>query len=373
MNYPSLAWLLQPENSPHHIATRQVPLLTEQADYTFLSDLLRIPEDALYQMTLHRFFALGENLEFFPILKDRWKYNHYLQPTPPSYHQPINRPRLEKGLLRSFFLPNHITQICPLCLQEDVAYDRLYWKARFLLACHKHAVLLLRHCPSCQKRIPSNRLEPTSCPFCHHAYDSSSPIPISPDAACLLSGDLLTLHALGVTSTPPSSPASEPDPRTTLPASQYFALVRATCISLHPLQEPHFQTFLTPRFYDFLVKSKVTHCPHPDLVPPLQVAAAHWIFSAWPDHFFTFLHALEQWAWHARKKHAFYNFPDRFLLGSSAKEAYSFLSPAYHQYQATPAKPHLITPHAKSPHTSALASDDSSRSQQVGHMARQQS
>jgi hypothetical protein len=340
MQYEKATQVIQPEMGDHHIASSQVSLLTEQSDYTFLSDLLRIPEEALYQMTLHRFWTPFEHLDFFPVLKDPYKCDLYLQPRTTPYRSPIQRPRLEIGLLSNFFLPNQITQICPLCLQEGIAYDRLYWKARYLLTCQKHAVLLLRLCPTCQKPIPSSRLEPTSCPFCHRAYHSSSsmPVPLPSEAACLLHGDFLTLRALGVTPLPthPSISASKSDPRESLPPEQYFALVRATCISLHPLQVPDFQTFLTPAFYDFLVQSKITHRPYPDHVPPLQVAATHWIFAAWPDHFFTYLDALQQWSRHARKKHAFYNFPYRFLLGSRAKEAHAFLSQAYRLYTTTP-------------------------------------
>jgi hypothetical protein len=27
----------------------------------------------------------------------------------------------------------------------------------------------------------------------------------------------------------------------------------------------------------------------------------HWIFTAWPDHFFAFLAALDAWSWRAKK------------------------------------------------------------------------
>jgi hypothetical protein len=78
-------------------------------------------------MTLHRFSAPFQQVELFPVLKDSYKPTIYLQLGTPSYHAPIPQPHLAPGLRRSFFLPNQTTQICPLCLQEDVAYDRLYW------------------------------------------------------------------------------------------------------------------------------------------------------------------------------------------------------------------------------------------------------
>lgn len=180
MQYDKAAHIIQSERHPHHIASSHISLLTEQADYTFLSELLLLSQDTLYQMTLHHFSAPFEQVELFPVLKNPYKPTLYLQPRAPSYHAPIPQPRLAPGLRRSFFLPNQTTQICLLCLQENLAYDRLYWQSRYLLTCHKHAILLQRQCSTCHKRIPSQRMIPTSCPFCHHPYNnpSSTPVPI---------------------------------------------------------------------------------------------------------------------------------------------------------------------------------------------------
>jgi transposase InsO family protein len=134
----------------------------------------------------------------------------------------------------------------------------------------------------------------------------------------------------------PLTDSSQFDPRAALPPEQYMALMRAMCISLHGLQPFDFQTFFPPSVPTFLARSNMINRTHPDRVPPLQAAAVHWIFTAWPDHFFTFLAALEQWRPLAKKKHAFHNFPDHFLLGQRAKEAYRLLSPAYKQYRALP-------------------------------------
>ncbi|WP_172632534.1 TniQ family protein, partial [Dictyobacter arantiisoli] len=292
MQYQSTHQILQPAISPHQIAASQVSLLTEQADYTFLSDLLLISQEDLYAMTLHRFSHLFDHLDFFPTLRRSRTHDLPLQPKMVTYHTPIARPRLEKGLLRSFFLPNLTTQICPLCLQEGVAYDRLYWKCRYLLTCHIHGVLLQRHCSLCQKPIPSHRLHLTLCPFCHQPYHHSPSTPIPPEAAWLLQGDLLTFHALGAHSSS-CLPPSHNDPRAELPPAEYIALMRALCISLHPLQQPHFQAFLPPSIYDLLIHHTQTLRPRPDQVPPLQVVVAHSLFSLWPTSFFLFLDALE--------------------------------------------------------------------------------
>lgn len=115
MHYDKTAHIIQPERSPHHIAPSHISLLTEQADYTFLSELLLLSQDTLYQMTLHRFSAPFEQVELFPVLKNPYKPTLYLHPGTPSYHAPIPQPQLAPGLRRSFFLPNQTTQICPLC------------------------------------------------------------------------------------------------------------------------------------------------------------------------------------------------------------------------------------------------------------------
>jgi hypothetical protein len=352
MQYEKVTQVIQPEVSRHRIAASQLALLTEQEDYTLLSRLCLLSEDTLYQMTLHRFWAPFAQLDFFPIFKDSFdpRRNHYIQPQTIIARSPIPFPRLTKGLSRTFFLPNHITQICPFCLQEEVAYDRLYWKARHLLTCHKHAILLLRHCPFCSKRIPSLRLELLCCPFCHHPYfnPSNPPLTLPPDASALPHGDFLTLHALGVslpadttnTSSFTSSPLHDPhDPRTTLPPEQYFSLLRAICLSLHPLHAEDVRTFLPPALYAFLEQAHLLQSPYPNKVPPFHIAAAHWIFTQWPTHFFHFLDALQQWAWKSRKKHAFRAFPHHFLLGAQAHEARAFLSQAFrhrHDHTAFP-------------------------------------
>lgn len=209
---------------------------------------------------------------------------------------------MDKNLRLLFFLPNQTTQICPLCLDEPIAYDRLYWKCRYLLTCPVHALHLQRSCSVCHKRIPSLRLRPTHCPFCGSRYQGTSPLvgTPSPETACLLYGDLLTLHALDVKELPlhhSFAPAPH-DPRGTFSSAQYFALLRAICLSLLPFQTAHFKTFLPPVIYDVLLANKPTY---PKRVPSLHVAIAHWIFADWPIHFFAFLGALEYQFGHGKK------------------------------------------------------------------------
>ena len=157
------------------------------------------------------------------------------------------------------------------------------------------------------------------------------------EASCLLRGDLLTLQALGVIQNPISPSFPYDDPRGALPVPQYFALLRAICISLHPLQVSDYQTFLPPALYDELSHRQMAS--QRDHVPPLQVAATHWIFEDWPTHFFAFLDALEHWSRENRKKHAFVWFPDRFLLGVKAPEATALLAGASASTRPVPSVP----------------------------------
>ena len=177
----------------------------------------------------------------------------------------------------------------------------------------------------------------TSCPFCHHDYDNPSSTPVPPEATYLLHGDLLTLQALGVTHDLPH-PSCTPipdDPRMALLSAHYFALMRALCIAIHPLYARHLQTFLPPNLVQFLLHSTITDHTLPHFIPPLHVTIAHWIFTLWPHHFFPFLDALELCSSRTKKQHAFRFFPQHFLLGSAAHDAYTLLSSAYRNYRTT--------------------------------------
>ncbi len=55
MSYETIARLLQPETTSYQVRAGELPTLSRQADYDFLSHLLLLPEETLYQMTLHRF------------------------------------------------------------------------------------------------------------------------------------------------------------------------------------------------------------------------------------------------------------------------------------------------------------------------------
>lgn len=106
MQYESITHIIQPESSDYRIPLPAIPLLAEQSDYRFLSDLLLLSEKQLYQMTLHRFVAPFQHATFFPGTdRPRLKPPQYLRSGFLSYHMPIQKPLLEEWAQRNFFFP----------------------------------------------------------------------------------------------------------------------------------------------------------------------------------------------------------------------------------------------------------------------------
>src|SRR2546429_299913 len=52
MGYSNPAWILDPEEIPYTIRTLNLLLLSREADYTFLAQLLALDEEELYELTL---------------------------------------------------------------------------------------------------------------------------------------------------------------------------------------------------------------------------------------------------------------------------------------------------------------------------------
>jgi hypothetical protein len=125
-------------------------------------------------------------------------------------------------------------KVCPVCLEETEAYDRLYWRTRFLITCPRHAVFLRERCPACHAAIPSLRSSPTWCPTCGKGDYRAAPHslqPSLPKASCLLAGDLLTLKALGVDGEAANGPPAmwQGEGLASLSPPQYFSLLHSFC------------------------------------------------------------------------------------------------------------------------------------------------
>lgn len=66
-----------------------------------------------------------------------------------------------KTILR--FFTSATTHVCPLCLTEPPAFERLLWSFRGLPVCTRHGCLLIEACPNCGERIRANQLDMTCC------------------------------------------------------------------------------------------------------------------------------------------------------------------------------------------------------------------
>src|SRR2546429_8424115 len=117
-------------------------------DFLYLEQLLDLDEETLYFTTIHRFASVLQYGTHQPV-----RQNAKL----------INRPLL---LGRSYFQGLLYMKVCPDCLDQSVGYDRLYWRAQFILLCPSHALPLRVNCPDCKKVIPALRAKLSQCPFC---------------------------------------------------------------------------------------------------------------------------------------------------------------------------------------------------------------
>lgn len=105
-----------------------------------LSQLFGQDEDQLLDMTVHRF---AKRLVLVPRCE-----------TSPDFCD-------SKTILR--FFASASTHVCPLCLAEPSAFERLLWSFRGLPICTRHGCVLIEACPSCGDRLRANQLDMARC------------------------------------------------------------------------------------------------------------------------------------------------------------------------------------------------------------------
>ncbi len=105
-----------------------------------LSQLFGQDEDRLLDLTVHRF---AQRLMLVPLTEES-----------PDFCD-------SKTILR--FFTSATTYVCPLCLAEPPAFERLVWSFRGLPVCTRHGCLLIEACPNCGERIRANQLDMTHC------------------------------------------------------------------------------------------------------------------------------------------------------------------------------------------------------------------
>ncbi len=277
MGYPDYRWLLRPEGKRWDIEDTDLPLLSAKHDYQILEHLLLLSEEQVYSHTLHRFAA--------PLAQA-----HGQSLSAGAQHNPPSLLWLSSKLQETYFLPIHTIRICPICLQDQKCYDRLYWRLQLILYCPCHRVQLLEKCPSCKAPIASNRQIASSCPRCQQAYDMVNPTPLSSTNALYI-GERLLLKALGfgLQEDMLADSALTTSPLSRLLDSSYLSFLHILTSGLNArfsLQE----LVLLIKLLGASSDEDLTQ--HQDLLQQQKVASFllfHWLFLEWPSHFFTFL------------------------------------------------------------------------------------
>ena len=185
MGYSDPRWLLHPQEvSGFSITESDLPYLSRKDDYLVLERLLQLNEEALYQMTLHRFASVLQ-------------LPHHGPGENPSC---IDRPLLDR---RPRVSRSPYVRICPLCLSEPDGYDRVFWRIPSIMSCPEHYVILHLHCPQCHQPIRALRRDAYRCSSCHTGDYRCLAVSFLSDKHPLFQEELLLVKALGIPSTAP--------------------------------------------------------------------------------------------------------------------------------------------------------------------------
>jgi hypothetical protein len=166
----------------------QILRLRQLDVYRYLEQVLLLDEATLYMLTLHRMSSAFEP----PTLA-----NHELPPR--SRQDTIYRQYLTKTARERYCLASQRTKVCPACLEETSAYERLYWNIQVLIICPQHRLFLVDRCPRCQRHIPVlRRTALAECPYCLDGDYRVAKRLMLPQHSLLYQSQLLLLHMLGV-------------------------------------------------------------------------------------------------------------------------------------------------------------------------------
>lgn len=269
MGYEWPGWILRPECSAYGIASKRLACLSRLTDYGLLEQLLTLRKEELYSLTLHRFAAsVGEG-------------NFTAELNLPIEKRPLEI-ALPKIARRHLFFSSLETQVCPLCLNEGVGFDRLYWRSLGLLICPRHLIYLLHECPCCSSPIPGLRLHSSLCPFCHTGDYRATVKPVFAEDGWLYDTQILLLKHLGVDQAEWSLTEPIKSHLRHLPSQKYFDL-------MHSFEDlffhGSFQIMIAPGL------SKAPDLQSLNSYPRKQrsMFLFHWIMANWPDHFFWLL------------------------------------------------------------------------------------
>jgi hypothetical protein len=329
MGYENPGWLLHPEEVVSSVRPFNLCLLRRQTDYHFFEQLLYLSEETLYGLTLHRFAP--------SMLEPELSHQ--------NMHGEVQRPLLfSRYVFQTFFHPYSATKVCSKCLEQEPAYGRLYWSVLPVIACLRHNIFLTDLCPVCSRPIPLFRSSIARCPHCKQG-DYREALAISlPAGAAFRGGMALLLYHLGIESVPAEDNAVRkcPSPLIGLLPWQYFRLLDACRCILGPLlpDAPFIQR-------DAAVDAHLrSHPRHHSTLTSLEwsvvISTFHWLFTDWPDNFFSFLNSFPRAkSSRARKRDRertagvqrdFGLLYEKWLYKRLAHPAFSFLREAFEDY-----------------------------------------
>jgi hypothetical protein len=328
MCYENPGWLLHPEGVVSSVQPFNLCLLRREADYRFLEQLLYLSEETLYGLTLHRF--AHSMLE--PELSQQ------------NIRGEVQHPLLSRYVFQTFFHPYSATKVCSKCFEQEPAHGRLYWSILPVVGCLRHDIFLTDLCPVCSCPIPLLRPSIARCPRCKQGdYRQALAIPL-PAGESFRGGMALLQHHLGIESVPAEDNAVRkcPSPLVGLLPWQYFRLLDACRCILGPLlpDAPFIQR-------DAAVDAHLRiHPRHHSTLTSLEwsvvISTFHWLFTDWPDNFFSFLDSFPRTKGsRARKRDRqrtagvqrdFGLLYEKWLYKRLAHPAFSFLREAFEDY-----------------------------------------
>jgi hypothetical protein len=328
MGYSKPAWILDPEEIPYRVRTLNLLLLSREADYTFLTQLLALDEEKLYELTLHRFATNLQPSE----LSQR------------SSSDDISRPLLSADASRAFINSLSSIRVCPLCLEEDKAYGRLYWNIAPVVACPLHNTFLIDRCPTCSRPVRLLRSSLTHCSRCRKGDYRRAQRTFVEQDQFLHTGYSFILKQLniiddGVRSDDPEFIKS---PLVKLLPWQYFRLLDAFRPILGPLFPDSPLLRVSPVLRAQLPERSYLRRVYSIYEWAVLIATFHSIFASWPDNFFTFLECYplvtrkEHLSTRTRQmtglEHDFGTLYTRWLYRDLQDTAFSFLREAFADY-----------------------------------------
>ena len=271
MGYAHPSKLLPGERTEPPFREADLLFISIPNELRLFASILHLDEEVIYRLTAHRFAS--------------------------SFREPRRFVTAGENLILDvnsailFFPDASSTKVCPRCLDEEVEYDRLYWRIQGVFACPQHRVLLVERCPSCKKKMPALRPLAWLCPCCQQGdYRKVVSEPIAEDHL-LHAGTCLLLKALGV---PLRSDwrllqPFMPSPLLDLEPPDYFRLLKKVTLEVLPAFS---QDYLLHLYTVLHVLSEEDISTFQDLLSMAhakEIIFFHALFTNWPATFFAFL------------------------------------------------------------------------------------